>query len=368
MSASAFQGLTELLARAGCAAVELPILQPAGIFLEVSGEELRRRLFLTSDPGGSELCLRPDMTIPTARLHMDTGPAGRTARYAYLGPVFRHRQTGASEFLQAGAESFGFADGPAEEAAMLALAFAAAAELGLARPTVRIGDVGLLDALVSALDLPPAWRRILHRDLTRERPLGAAALVPPAVPDDAEPGRLGALMRLPPADARQIVREMLAMSGVGEVAGRSLEEIAERFLEQAEFAGDTRPTAEVRAIVDRYMRIAGSPSDVIAELRRLQRETGLDIGEAIDRFDARALCFRDLGMDEAAMSVATAFGRNLDYYSGLVFELSDPENEHLGPLVAGGRYDGLFAALGADAPVPAVGFSIWLDRFARIEP
>ncbi|MEP2182252.1 MAG: ATP phosphoribosyltransferase regulatory subunit, partial [Roseibium sp.] len=35
-------------------------------------------------------------------------------------------------------------------------------------------------------------------------------------------------------------------------------------------------------------------------------------------------------------------------------------------LVGGGRYDKLVRLLGAEAEVPAIGFSLWLDRIARI--
>ena len=54
------------------------------------------------------------------------------------------------------------------------------------------------------------------------------------------------------------------------------------------------------------------------------------------------------------------FGRRLDYYTGLVFEI---ECEGLAkPVAGGGRYDHLMSLLGAEAETPAVGFSIWLDR------
>ena len=61
------------------------------------------------------------------------------------------------------------------------------------------------------------------------------------------------------------------------------------------------------------------------------------------------------------MRFSTGFGRGLDYYTGMVFELHDPSGKVKGELVAGGRYDGLFARLGAAQPVPAVGFAIWID-------
>ena len=43
------------------------ILQPAEPFLDLSGEDIRKSLYLTTDASGEELCLRPDLTIPVAR-------------------------------------------------------------------------------------------------------------------------------------------------------------------------------------------------------------------------------------------------------------------------------------------------------------
>ena len=66
------------------------------------------------------------------------------------------------------------------------------------------------------------------------------------------------------------------------------------------------------------------------------------------------------------MRFSTAFGRGLDYYTGMVFELHDPTGKVQGEIVAGGRYDGLFARLGAAAQVPAVGFAAWVDGLAAL--
>lgn len=360
--AHAFLTLNELLATAGFAPVDLPILQPAAIFLEVSGEELRRRLYLTSDPEGNELCLRPDLTIPTARRHIAGGDPYRAARYSYLGPVFRYRADGPSEFLQAGAESFGFAEPEAEEAATLALAFDAAAALGQRDPEVRIGDVGLLDALVSALDLSAAARRTLHRDLSSERPPGSGLA---RSLKGGAPERLSALLRLGPEEARRVTRELLALTGVQEIAGRTVDEIAERFLEQASLSAGQHLGQEVRRIVERFLTISGAPREVAAALRRFAADTQVEIGPALDRFERRLEAFSARAIAVGRLKAATAFGRNLDYYTGLVFEFADPARPELGQLIAGGRYDRLLASLGAPGDVPAVGFSIWLGRFAE---
>src|SRR5580658_4710878 len=117
--------------RAGYARTEPPVLQPAEPFLDLSGEDIRRRMFLTTDPDGRELCLRPDLTIPVSRDYLASSSAGKAAGFCYLGTVFRHREGAPAEFLQAGIESFGRTDKAAADAEMLALGLEATTHYGL---------------------------------------------------------------------------------------------------------------------------------------------------------------------------------------------------------------------------------------------
>ena len=89
---------------AGFARVEPAILQPTAPFLDMSGEDIRGRLFLTSGPEGEELCLRPDFTIPVCLMHLTQG-GGREARYAYLGPVFRSRAGSSANSCRRGSKA-----------------------------------------------------------------------------------------------------------------------------------------------------------------------------------------------------------------------------------------------------------------------
>src|SRR6266540_3966751 len=81
------------------------VLQPADIFLERSGEAIRARTFVFSDPEGNELCLRPDLTVPTCRYHLaHAAKPDLESKYSYCGAVFRFTAAGErpSEFDQAG--------------------------------------------------------------------------------------------------------------------------------------------------------------------------------------------------------------------------------------------------------------------------
>src|SRR5262245_24610287 len=165
------QALLASFERAGYERVAPAILQPAEPFLDLSGEDIRKRMYLTTDPQGHELCLRPDLTIPVSRDYLASPTAGKPQGFCYLGEVFRHRSDGPSEFLQAGIESFGRPDTAAADAEMLALGLDATAHYGLAAPEIRIGDVGLFSALVAALELAPAWKRRLIKDFNHKSSL-----------------------------------------------------------------------------------------------------------------------------------------------------------------------------------------------------
>src|SRR5260370_34654161 len=97
-------------AQAGYVRAEPAILQPAEPFLDLSGEDIRKSLYLTTDPSGEELCLRPDLTIPLARDYLASHRAGQPTGFSYLGPVFRYRGGRGSEFLHDGLRSFGSTD------------------------------------------------------------------------------------------------------------------------------------------------------------------------------------------------------------------------------------------------------------------
>jgi ATP phosphoribosyltransferase regulatory subunit len=355
--------------RAGYARASPPILQPAEPFLDLSGEDIRKRMYLTTDPHGRELCLRPDLTIPVSRDYLASAAAGKPRGYCYLGPVFRHRSDGPPEFLQAGVESFGRADKAAADAEMLALGLDTTAHYGLAQPDIRMGDVGLFSALVAALDLPPAWKRRLIKDFNHKSSLAhdLERLVVAASHRRPEyQGVLAALAGSDPKAAHALVTDLLSIAGITAVGGRTVGEIADRFLEQSAIGTQRSLPQQTRALIEKFLAVSGDPDKAAAELRALAREANIALDAALDLFESRTGFLAARGLNTAAIRFATAFGRGLDYYSGFVFELHDPAARTAGQLVAGGRYDGLLTRLGARAPIPAVGFAVWIERLAGL--
>ncbi len=355
------------LTAAGYMRREPPILQPASIFFD-SGEDLRGQLYLTSDLSGADYCLRPEYTIPVLRAYLATNLAGSRAAFSYCGPVFRFRPGQDSEFTQAGVESFGRTDREAADAEILTLALDAVAATkqnstsgsGLA---VRIGDAGLFSRLLEALDLAPQWRRRIARGHTQGKSLDAI-LSPSSNGGGVDhSGVLGVLEGADKQGARALVEDLLSIAGISAVGGRTPGEIADRFLEQAALRAGSGFSAEKRAIIERFLEIEGKPDQASVQLRALATEAGLDLSTILDSFDIRLGFIAGHGLDIAELRFAASFTRNLDYYTGFVFEAFEPGTDET-PVVGGGRYDQRPQTLGAEKPIAAVGAAIWIDRLS----
>ncbi len=357
--------LAALFAARGAGIVEVPVIQPADPFLDMAGEDLRRRIFLTESETGETLCLRPEFTIPVCLDHIATR-ASTPRRYAYFGEVFRQRREGGNGFFQAGIEDLGDGDIARADARSLADAHAL---LSLLLPETRLavllGDQAVFEAVLAALGLPRGWRMRLARAFGSSEQLSAALadLAAPA-PAGALAEPAASLVAAGDADglAAHVARKM-AQGGLSPTAGRMPQEIARRLIERAELRS-VRLSPEAFAALERFLAIDVPLGRAAAELEAFARDARLSLGGALDRFAARAEAILADGLDAADIRYDAAFGRPLDYYTGIVFEISAPGAER--PLVGGGRYDRLLTLLGAKEPIPGVGFSVWLDRVEQM--
>jgi ATP phosphoribosyltransferase regulatory subunit len=354
-----------VFAERGAELVDVPVLQPADPFLDMAGEDLRRRIFLTESETGETLCLRPEFTIPVCRDHI-AARAGTPRRYAYLGEVFRQRRDGDSEFFQGGIEDLGDTDTARADARSLADAHAVLSSTlpGVALE-VTLGDQALFEAVLAALGLPRGWRMRLARAFGSQEML-TAALADLANPprNTALPAPVAALVADGDQDAlaTHVAGEMEA-AGLSPSAGRSPQEIARRLVEKAELRS-VRLSNDAFAALRDFLAIHVPLDRAAVALEKFAADASLALGAAFDGFARRAESIAGFGLAPETVRYDAAFGRPLDYYTGLVFEIGAPGAPR--PLAGGGRYDRLLTLLGAEKPIPGVGFSIWLDRIEAL--
>jgi ATP phosphoribosyltransferase regulatory subunit len=342
--------LLKLFAARGYTREEPSILQPADIFLDRSGEEIRRRTFTLADPSGRELCLRPDLTIPICK-HAADANAKLPARLSYNGLAFRYqpnRPLRPTQFFQAGVELLGVNDAAAGEAEILELAFEALRAVGLPDFELRFGDLALFHALVDALELPPHWRDRLKRHFWR------AGYVETLL------RRLGSGSG--PSLSRAEVETRLEAQATAPLAGRDREEIIARAMAQAAEAASFKLDPAIAGAITKLFGVSGSVNEAVREIYALLEAANIRLDWSMGAMEERLKTIAKLGVDLSRVRFTAHFGRNMEYYTGFVFELWARDKEGPVQVAGGGRYDTLMQSLGSHGPVSAIGCALRTER------
>lgn len=353
--------LATCLAARGAEMVDIPVIQPADPFLDMAGEDLRRRIFLTENENGDSLCLRPEFTIPVCRNHIALN-AATPKRYAYLGEVFRQRREGGTGFYQAGIEDLGDSREARADARSLADALACVRAVAPdAALEIVLGDQAMFEAVLAALGLPRGWQKKLARTFGNPEQLKSllAGLVSPRENGALAQPLAGLVAAGDEAALGALLEGDMREAGISPVAGRTPAEIARRLIEKENLAS-IRLSKKALAALENFLAIREPLDRAPERLRDFAAKNRIDLSAALQAFIARAEAMAASGIDLGSVHYDAAFGRPLDYYTGLVYEIRAVSNG--GVIVGGGRFDRLLTLLGAANPIPAVGFSIWLDR------
>ncbi len=277
-----------------------PIFEYADMLLTELGDQTAEELYRFFDRDGRVLALRPDLTVPTARIvGSKLYDLPLPQRYFYAGPVFRYEEPRAGrqrEFWQAGVELIGVST-PDADAEVLALAALALQAIGLETFRFSLGHLGYFHGLLSRLRLDDQAVDALQKALDRKSEDEVRALTEAwGLRDQDREAVLGLLSLFGPQGDGVLARaRALALN------------------------------QQMRAAVDRLVAVE----------------------EQLDRFGVKR--FFDIDLADV---------RAMNYYTGITFKAYTPGIGF--SVVNGGRYDNLVGEFGAD--LPAVGCAFYLDR------
>jgi ATP phosphoribosyltransferase regulatory subunit len=325
----------------GAQAVQTDILQPAEVLLDLYGEDIRARAYITSDALRGEQMLRPDFTVPVVQMHMEHG--AEPARYAYAGEVFRRQEediTRPSEFMQVGYEVFDRENPAAADAEVFALFKEVLAPLGLRAAT---GDMGILMAAVRGLSTTDRRKAALLRHIWRPKRFRALL------------ERFGGKVKVPAARAA-LLASGDAMADAAPFNGlRSRGEIEARIMALKADAAEPPISDGEAAILDDILSLREKAPMVLERLRDIAVDLPT-ITPAVEMMDARLTAMAAHGVDVDALDFEGSYGRTtLEYYDGFVFGFYAEARPDLPAVASGGRYDALTRVLGQGRSIPAVG-------------
>ena len=311
----------------GAQRIEAGILQPADTLLDLYGEDIRGRAYVTHDPLRGEQMLRPDFTVPVVQMHMAEN--SEPARYTYAGPVFRRQEEETdrpNEYPQVGYEVFDGSDAARVEAQVFAAFHEALTDLPL---RAVMGDMGILRAAVSGLETTPHRKAALMRHLWRParfRALLDRYSAPLTLPEDVVTG------------------PEIGLRGAGEVSDRTA-------LMQDDAAAPRLDAGE-RAALEALMAIAGPLPEALSALGKAA-ENMPAIQAPLAQLTARVAALAEEGIAPEALDFEVTYGRtSMEYYDGFVFGFTADD---MPPIATGGRYDALTRVLGQGRAVPALG-------------
>ena len=326
---------------AGADIVEADILQPAEALLDLYGEDIRARAYVTQDPLRGEQMLRPDFTVPVVQMHMADGAA--PARYTYIGEVFRRQETETgrpSEYMQVGYEVFDRDAPEAAAAEVFALIVNALAPLNVRAVT---GDIGILKAAIAGLNTSARRKAALSRHIWRPRRFRALL------------DRFGGRTEIPAARAALLTASDPMRTDVPLTGLRTRTQIAERISAlQHEASQPPIPEGEM-ALIDTILELRETAPNVLIALR----DIAVDLPElrpSVERMALRLDALAARGIDVDTLEFDAGYGRTaLEYYDGFVFGFYAAKRPELPPVATGGRYDALTRVLGQGREIPAVG-------------
>lgn len=333
--------LRSLFEAAGALPVETSVLQPAEVLLDLYGEDIRARAYVTSDALRGEQMLRPDFTVPVVQMHMEHG--AEPARYTYSGEVFRRQEEDAqraNEYTQVGFEIFEREAPEAADTEVFSMFFNMLRPLGLRAAT---GDIGILMAAVEGLRTTERRKAALRRHIWRPRRFRALM--------DRFSGRAqvteARASLLAATDPMAAAEPVIGMRGPDEISSRI------NALREDALAGPIS-AAEVQ-LLDAILAVRETSDNALERLRDIAVDLPAIHG-AVERLARRLEAMTSRGIDVTKLDFEASYGRTqMEYYDGFVFGFYAENRPDLPPIATGGRYDALTRQLGRGREIPAVG-------------
>jgi len=331
--------LRSLFEAQGAMVVEPPVLQPAETLLDLYGEDIRARAYVTSDALRGEQMLRPDFTVPVVQMQMAHG--AEPARYTYAGEVFRRQEDDPSrpnEYVQVGFEVFDRADPAAADAEVFALIAGTLADLPVRAVT---GDIGVLMAAVTGLETTAARKAALMRHIWRPRRFRALL------------ERFAGRTKIPASRAALLAGDVTSSAPL--VGLRSRTEIDARIAALHEDANAQPLSANQVDLIEALLDVRETMPNALSRLRDLAVDLSAIAG-AVARVARRMEALAARGIDVDALTFEASYGRvSMEYYDGFVFGFRATSRPDFPTVASGGRYDALTRRLGRGETIPAVG-------------
>ena len=328
--------------------INLPSVIEANHIVQRSGENFRKFMFSFTDQNGSELCLRPDLTIASCLRYLENNLKGKEKIF-YNGQAYRKSQNKKNSIIrdQIGFEIIGSKDEKNDDKEIITTSLKSLQNFKYSSGTLTIGNVEIFNLLISKLDIPKRWKLRLSRHFWREEYFNDL-LKRLETNSDVDP----TIVEIDKKRYFKMLNEDLSKV----IAGRSISEILKRFDNKIRDPRGAKKGENISKIIKEFLKIKCPINKAANELNKFFKKNKINL-----IVDQKYFPVSDNKISKLNVVFSASFGRQLEYYTGMVFKIDITSKSKNRNIINGGRYDKLISDLGYKNQVAAVGAALNLN-------
>jgi len=325
--------------------IELPSVIEANHIVQRSGESFRKFIFSFTDQGGNELCLRPDLTIVSCLRYLENNLKGKEKIF-YNGQAYRKSENKKDSIVrnQVGFEIIGSRNEKNDDKEIINTSLKSLKNFNYSSGEITIGNVEIFNLLISKLDIPKRWKLRLSRHFWREdyfndllKRLETNSDVDPTIVE---------------IDKKRYFR-MLKDEQSTIIANRTINEILSRFDKKIKDPRRPSKGRNISKIIKEFLKIKCPINNAAKVLNKFFKKYKINL-----LVDQRYFPISKNKINKLNVTFSAAFGRQLEYYTGMVFKIDIKSKSKIINCCNGGRYDKLISDLGSKKQTPAVGAAL----------
>ena len=328
--------------------IDLPSVIETNHIVQRSGENFRKFIFTFIDQNGSELCLRPDLTIASCLRYLENNLKGKEKIF-YSGEAYRKSQNRKDSIIrnQIGFEIIGSKNEKIDDKEIINTAIKSLSNLSYSSGTLKIGNVEIFNLMISKLDIPKRWKLRLSRHFWREKYFNDL-LKRLETNSDVDP-------TIVEIDKKRY-QKMLKDKQENIVAGRSIAEVLKRFNNKIKDPRKAIRGKKASKIIKDFLNINCPINKTAKKLNSFFKKNKINI-----IIDQKYFPISQNKLSKLNIEFSASFGRELEYYTSMVFKIDIKNKSKNINIINGGRYDKLIFDLGSKKQVPAVGAALNLN-------
>jgi ATP phosphoribosyltransferase regulatory subunit len=340
------ENIIKIFKKNGFVLSEPDVLLDSDYIIQRSGENFRKLMLTFEDDTGKSICLRPDLTIASCIKYLKDNSKANSKIF-YSGQAYRRSNSAKDKIIndQLGIEILGSKNKSADDLKVLKTITNSIEKIKIKNTSIKVGDVSLFQKLIESLKIPERWKMRLIRHFWRPQYF-ENLLDRLETNSDVDPTAVD-------LDKKKF-SEMKNLEQNKEIANRKVSEILSRFDRKIKDPRSFGENKKIVKIIREFLKINCSIDKLEKNLRNFVKKNNL--GSNVFK---SLSTMKDLSKINSKMIFSTNFGRDIEYYTGIVFEIYNSSKKEI---ASGGRYDGLLKSLGSKKNISAVGAAINLNN------